>query len=178
MLALLCDGGCMMSAALTLGGLQRVIMALQLIVVGGQRHVIRPVYVPVAFRHLGARLVQIGPFAGSGRGGDFGHLDVWDAVLRQGQLRVGQLQLLHVVDGDSSIKGLLWTDSKLKKSRTSCLRVILSCWTISRTLFCLTAKALHQPSVALITEQYLIKLSSIRKDLGGLSTNRLETTAP
>lgn len=86
MLALLCDGGCMMSAALTLRGLQRVIMALQLIVAGGQRHVIRPVHVPVAFCHLGARLVRIGAFAGSGRGGDFGHLDVGDAVLPQGQL--------------------------------------------------------------------------------------------
>lgn len=104
-LALLSDGGCVVSDTLTLRGLQRVIMALQVHVARGQRHVIRARYLRAVFLHLGAKL--IGMFAGFGWGGHVGHLDIRDAFLPQDELRVGHL--LHVVDGHSSVKGLLPT---------------------------------------------------------------------
>lgn len=108
-LALLGDGGCVVSGTLTLRGLQRVIMALQVHMARGQQHVIRARYLHTVFLHLGAKLIRIGMFAGFGWGGHVGHLDVWDAFLPQDERRVGLLHLLHVVDGYGSIKGLLPT---------------------------------------------------------------------
>lgn len=104
---LLGDGGRVVTAALALTGLQRVVVALHFDGAGGQQHVMSPERVPVDLRRLRLQLFRIGVFPGFGRRGQIDHLDVRDAGLPQGQVGVGQLQLLHVVDGDSGVVGLL-----------------------------------------------------------------------
>lgn len=104
-LALLGHGGRV--CTLTLRGLQRVAVALQVNVAQGQRHVIGCGHLGVGLSRLSAALVAFDVFARSGRGGHVRHLDVRDAVLPDDQLRVGLLHLLHVVDGYGSIEGLL-----------------------------------------------------------------------
>lgn len=106
-LALLSHGGRVRT--LTLRGLQRVTVALQINVAQGQRHVIVSRHVDVGLSRLSAALVAFDMFTRSGRGRHVRHLDVRDAVLPDDKLRVGLLHLLHVVDGYGSIKGLLPT---------------------------------------------------------------------
>lgn len=104
-LALLGHGGCVRT--LTLRGLQRVTVVLQVDVAQGQHHVIGPGPQDVGFFRLSAALVAFDMFAQSGRRRHIRHLDVRDAALPDGELRVGLLHLLHVVDGYGRIKGLL-----------------------------------------------------------------------
>lgn len=112
-LPLLSYSGCVVCDALTLGGLQHVVLALWFNVCRGQGHVIRPVYCPIDLRRLGVRFSWIETFVVRGWwGGHVAHLDVWDAGLPQDQFWVGQLQLLHVIDGDSSVKSLLWSENR------------------------------------------------------------------
>lgn len=107
MLALLGYGGSVLRHAMTLGGLEQVVMALGFNVAAGRGHVVGAVRFPVAVRRRGSELVGIETLAAFLGGGHVGHLDVWDAGLHQDQRRVGQLHLLHVVDGQSSVNGLL-----------------------------------------------------------------------
>lgn len=81
-LALLGHGGRVRT--LTVRGLQRVTVALQVNVAHGQRHVIG--HLDVALSRLGAALVGVDMFARSGRGGHVRHLDVRDAVLPDDEL--------------------------------------------------------------------------------------------
>lgn len=110
MLALLSDGGCRVGAAVTLRGLQRVVMALQFNGTLGQRRVTCARYFPVAVWPRGVTLVWVETFAGFLWGRHIGHLGVWDAGLPQDLFWVGQVHLLHVVDGYGSVEGLLWTE--------------------------------------------------------------------
>lgn len=107
MLSLFSYCRCVWCTALALTGLQWVAVALQFNMACGQGHVMCPLHTPVDLWHLGLNLVWIKMFPGFRWGGHVGDLDVWDAGLPQDLLRVGQLQLLHVVDGNSSIVGLL-----------------------------------------------------------------------
>lgn len=112
-LPLLGHGGCVRT--LTLRGLQRVTVALQVNVAQGQRHVIGSGHLDAGLSRLSAALVAFDMFARFGRRRHVRHLDVRDAVLPDDKLRVGLLHLLHVVDGYGSIKGLLPTVKKKKK---------------------------------------------------------------
>lgn len=112
-LALLGHGGRV--RAMTLRGLQRVTVALEVDMAQGQRHVIgRPGRLAVGLCRLIAALVALDVFVRSGRGGHVRHLDVRDAFLPDDQLRVGLLHLLHVVDGYGSVERLLPTIKKHK----------------------------------------------------------------
>lgn len=112
-LPLLSYSGCVVCDALTLGGLQRVVLALWINVARGQGHVVWRVHFPIDLHRLGVKFVWIKTFVVCGRrGGQVAHLDVWDAGLPQDQFWVGQLQLLHVIDGDSSVNSLLWSENR------------------------------------------------------------------
>lgn len=86
MLALLGESGRVVRAALTLTGLQWVVMALQFNMVHGKGHVICRVYVPIDLRRLGVQPVRVGMFAIIVLQGHVDHLDVRDAGLPQDQL--------------------------------------------------------------------------------------------
>lgn len=105
MLSLLSHGGCVVCVALALAGLQWMDVALQVDVARGQRHVVLPFLDHLS--GLGLRPVQAQVFAVFRGGGHINDFDVRDAGLPQRQLCVSQLQLLHVVDGNSCIIGLL-----------------------------------------------------------------------
>lgn len=85
-LALLSHSGRVVCAAVTLAGLQWVVIALQVNMARGQGHLICPVYLPVALRHLGVGFVRAETFVVLCWGGQVDHLDVWDTGLPQDQL--------------------------------------------------------------------------------------------
>ena len=114
-LALFSYGGRVLRPPLAVAGSQRVVVALRLDGAHGQGHVVRPVRAPAGLcLRPGVGLVRHGPgaSAASCRGGQVGHLDVGDAGLPQDQLRMRQLQLLHVVDGYGGVEGLLGSKRK------------------------------------------------------------------
>lgn len=74
-LSLLSYSGCVVGIALALAGLQWVVVALQVNMVGGQGQGRR-----------GLSLVWVGVFAVFGWGRHVDHLDVWDAGPPHGQL--------------------------------------------------------------------------------------------
>lgn len=110
-LALLSDGGRVVGDQVALRGLQRVVGALQVHVARHQGQEIRVGYFLAIFHHFRSEIPAV-----FFRGGRVGHLDVGDADLLQDQVGMSQLHLLHVVDGYSSIEGLLATDTEDGKS--------------------------------------------------------------
>lgn len=107
-LALLSDGG-MVGPQVALRGLQRVVGALGVRVARGQGHEIGAGHFLAVFHHFGVEIPAV-----FFRGGRVGHLDVGDAELLQDHLGVSQVHLLHVVNGYSSVEGLLGTDAETR----------------------------------------------------------------
>lgn len=108
-LALLSDGGGVVGSEVALRSLQRVVVALELHVARGQGHQMCAGYFFAVFHYFGVEIP--GVFF---RGGCVGHLDVGDAELLQDHVGMSQVHLLHVVNGYSSVKGLLQTDTEIR----------------------------------------------------------------
>lgn len=127
MLALLGDGGRVLGAQVALHGLQRVAVALQVHVVRDQGQEVRGRHFLAASRRFWIEIPAV-----LFRGGHVRDLDVGDADLLQGPVRMSQLHLLHVVDGYRSVNGLLGTDAQDGKSGDAhacshlCLRAIFA----------------------------------------------------